>query len=136
MQSDLTRDISFGDCDPAGIVFYPNVFRWMDAAFHDLLRPHGGHAALCARLGATGLGLVDASAQFHSPMRDGDRLTLRVAVAAWSRRTLTLGYAGAVAGVATFTGREVRCLFTPTKTGIVAGAISPLRDLLDPEENA
>ena len=24
--------IHFGDCDPAGIVFYPNFLRWMDAA--------------------------------------------------------------------------------------------------------
>jgi 4-hydroxybenzoyl-CoA thioesterase len=24
--------IQFGDCDPAGIVFYPNFQRWMDAA--------------------------------------------------------------------------------------------------------
>lgn len=34
-------DITFGDCDPAGIVFYPNAFRWMDAGFHTLLRPVG-----------------------------------------------------------------------------------------------
>jgi len=24
--------VEFGDCDPAQIVFYPNYFRWMDAA--------------------------------------------------------------------------------------------------------
>jgi 4-hydroxybenzoyl-CoA thioesterase len=24
--------IQFGDCDPAGIVFYPNFQRWMDSA--------------------------------------------------------------------------------------------------------
>lgn len=25
-------DVQFGDCDPAGIVFFPNFSRWMDAA--------------------------------------------------------------------------------------------------------
>src|SRR5437867_2418431 len=25
-------DVQFGDCDPAGIVFFPNFCRWMDAA--------------------------------------------------------------------------------------------------------
>jgi 4-hydroxybenzoyl-CoA thioesterase len=25
-------DVQFGDCDPAGIVFYPNFQRWMDEA--------------------------------------------------------------------------------------------------------
>ena len=24
--------VEWGDCDPAKIVFYPNFFRWMDAA--------------------------------------------------------------------------------------------------------
>ena len=24
--------VQFGDCDPAGIVFYPNFQRWMDEA--------------------------------------------------------------------------------------------------------
>ena len=27
-----TVDVHFGDCDPAGIVFFPNFSRWMDAA--------------------------------------------------------------------------------------------------------
>ena len=27
-------DEQFGDCDPAGIVFFPNYSRWMDAASH------------------------------------------------------------------------------------------------------
>ena len=26
--------VQFGDCDPAGIVFFPNFSRWMDAASH------------------------------------------------------------------------------------------------------
>ena len=25
-------DVQFGDCDPAGIVFFPNFSRWMDEA--------------------------------------------------------------------------------------------------------
>ena len=27
-----TAHVSFGDCDPAGIVFFPNFSRWMDTA--------------------------------------------------------------------------------------------------------
>ena len=33
--------IEWGDCDDAGIVFYPNYFRWFDNAFHHLLRQCG-----------------------------------------------------------------------------------------------
>ena len=33
MKTTLYRvSIEFGDCDPAGIVFFPNFSRWMDAA--------------------------------------------------------------------------------------------------------
>lgn len=134
MEEILTRDISFGDCDPAGIVFYPNVFRWMDAAFHSLLRRFGGHAALCERLGAVGLGLVDASAQFRHPMCDGDRLDVRIAIGEWSRRAFVCSYEGRVGGAPTFTGREVRCLFTPTDNGIVAADLSQLRALMDAQD--
>jgi 4-hydroxybenzoyl-CoA thioesterase len=28
----MTVDVRFGDCDPAGIVFFPRFHRWMDAA--------------------------------------------------------------------------------------------------------
>jgi len=27
-----TVNVTFGDCDPAGIVFFPNFSRWMDSA--------------------------------------------------------------------------------------------------------
>ena len=27
-----TVNVTFGDCDPAGIVFFPNFSRWMDTA--------------------------------------------------------------------------------------------------------
>lgn len=120
-------NISFGDCDPAGIVFYPNAFRWMDATFHDFLRPHGGHAAICAELGATGIGLVDAGAQFRSPMLDGNRLALHLEIADWSRRTISLTYRGMVGTRLAFEGREVRCLFIPTETGLVAGDMTRLK---------
>lgn len=131
MATTLIRDISFGDCDPAGIVFYPNVFRWMDAAFHELLRPHGGHATLCDTLGMVGLGLVDASVQFRHPMRDGDRLHLHVSVDSWSRRSLTARHEGRVNDRTTFVGQEVRCLFRHGDTGMTAADLAPFRALLE-----
>lgn len=133
MDTKLACDITFGDCDPAGIVFYPNTFRWMDAAFHARLRQFGGHEVLCKRLNAVGLGLVDASAQFRHPMRDGDRLEVRITSLEWSRRTLTVAYEGIVAATTTFEGREIRCLFSRTETGMVAADLSQLRAILEPE---
>ena len=51
----MDQQVSFGDCDPAEIVFYPNFFRWVDRCFHEMLRQRlGGHARLCRDLGAQG----------------------------------------------------------------------------------
>jgi hypothetical protein len=36
-----TFTIEWGDCDEAGIVFYPNYFYWLDCAFQRLLRSQG-----------------------------------------------------------------------------------------------
>ena len=131
MPSALNYDITFGDCDPAGIVFYPNTFRWMDAAFHNFLRPAGGHAKLCQKLHSVGIGLIDASAQFRFPMRDGDALEIRSYVSDWSPKTMTLAYERNVGDMLTFKGKEVRCLFMQTEQGIVTGELSELRGILE-----
>jgi len=34
-------DVSWGDCDPARIVFYPRYFQWIDARSHKLMAAAG-----------------------------------------------------------------------------------------------
>lgn len=119
--------ISFGDCDPAGIVFYPNIFRWMDAAFHQTLNEFGGHAAICDRLGAIGLGLMDATCAFRAPMHNGDTVDLRPTITRWGGKSLTVDYEGVVGERVTITGREVRGVFIETDGGLTAGGMAGLR---------
>ena len=128
---EFTTEITFGDCDPVGIVFYPNTFRWMDAAFHKFLRPFGGHAKLCASLQSVGIGLVDASAQFQRPLRDGDQLTIDMQITNWGDKSIKFAYEGSIEGRRAFSGKEVRCLFMHTKAGIVAGDLAKLREILE-----
>ena len=123
--------VSFGDCDPAGIVFYPNIFRWMDAAFHNGLRPFGGHVEVCKQLGAIGLGLMNATASFRAPMRDGDLVELRPVISAWGTRSVTVDYEGFVGDVRTFNGAEVRGIFRPAGGRIEAGDIGELRQIFE-----
>lgn len=127
----LDYSVSFGDCDPAGIVFYPNVYAWFDRTFHDWLWRFGGHAVLCQRLGAIGLGLMEASAQFRRPMRNGDLLSLTLSVEEWGRKTLRLAYEGRVGGQITVVGTEVRGLFKLGDTGMVAAEIKALREIVE-----
>ena len=123
-------DIQFGDCDPAGIVFYPNIYGWFDRCFHDWLARFGGHAALCKQVGAVGAGLMESDARFRRPMRPNDRITVRMTGADWGRKTLRLTYEVMNGAELAATGTELRGLFKPSGAGIVAGEMADLRALL------
>jgi len=123
----IDYSISFGDCDPAGIVYYPNLYAWFDRTFHDWLRRFGGHATLCRELGAIGIGVIEARASFRKPMRDGDILRMTLSIQDWGRKTLTLNYEGRVAEDVVVSGTEVRGLFKLSKDAIAAGEIDALR---------
>ena len=124
------QQVSFGDCDPAGIVFYPNMFRWMDAAFHNYLRPFGGHVQICQGLGAIGIGAMRANASFRSPLRDGDVLDIEVSVGGCRNKSLEMTYKGLVGERLAFEGSESRALFVRSERGLSAGAIAPLLEIL------
>lgn len=128
---ELKIPVSFGDCDPAGIVYYPNFYRWFDRTFHNWLRTMGGHAALCERLGLVGIGLMETNARFRRPVRDGDDLRLTMEIERWGNKTLHLGYSGWVNDIEVLEGTEVRGLFKPVETGIVAEKMSAFRDLVE-----
>jgi 4-hydroxybenzoyl-CoA thioesterase len=126
-----SQPVTFGDCDPAGIVFYPNFFAWFDRTFHDWLRKFGGHAAICSSLGALGLGLMEVNAKFRAPLRDGDTLDLKLSIEAWDRKALRLTYEGDVNGKSAVVGSEVRGLFKTSLTGIMAADMQELRAYLE-----
>lgn len=128
---DMRVAVTFGDCDPAGIVYYPNTYRWMDGCFHGWMRTFGGHAAVCARIGSVGIGLRDASARFRRPMRDGDPLVVMITGIEWQDRSLVLDYVGAVGETEVFTGRETRALFVETAAGMRAGQMELLRAVVE-----
>lgn len=127
-------NVSFGDCDPAGIVYYPNMFRWVDATYHDFLRCFGGHKAICARLGAVGTGLMDVQAQFRTPLNDGDELAVNLVELDWQNKALTLRYQGKVGERLAYEATETRGMFIPREGGgIRAGEMAGLRDIIAPD---
>ncbi len=131
---DFSMDIqiSFGHCDPAGIVFYPNYFRWFDRCFHTYLQnTAGGHRRLCRALDAKGIGLMDVRANFVSPALDGDMMTLEMTIRDWGHKSLTLGYLGRIGERAVVEGTELRSMFVMRDGRMRAGEMAPLRALLD-----
>ena len=124
--------VSFGDCDPAGIVFYPNYFRWTDALFHLFLDAKaGGHARLCKDIGAVGLGLMSVDMAFRSPVAPGQTLSVQLDRLDWQDKALTLHYSGHVGDRMAFRATETRGVFMLEDGRMRAGATEALRNRLD-----
>lgn len=77
--------VTFGDCDPAGIVFFPNFSRWMDAAslhffmacgvppWRELARTHG----------IVGTPLLELHTRFLRSATYGETLQVHTCVEEW-----------------------------------------------------
>jgi YbgC/YbaW family acyl-CoA thioester hydrolase len=130
-----TFPIEWGDCDAAGIVFYPNYFRWFDAGFQRLLKTRGQtQATLKATYGILGTALVDAAATFRSPARYDQTLTLVVAITEWRRATFRVGYQGMIDGRPVIDGHDVRAFVKADAEGVLSAMPIPkeFRALFEP----
>ena len=77
--------VEFGDCDPAQIVFYPNFFRWMDAASLQFFVACGmpPWRELAQSDGIIGTPIVDVSAKFLRPATYGDAIDIETSIIEW-----------------------------------------------------
>lgn len=93
MFAHVTRvDIQFGDCDPAGIVYYPNYFRFFDNATAALL---SAAFAMHKRnwlddYGIAGIPMVDTGARFLKPSSFGDVVEIRSAITELGRSSFSV----------------------------------------------
>jgi len=62
--------VEWGECDPAKIVFYPNIYAWFDKSTHDMLKIHGfGQSEMIERFNIVGFPLVETHAEYLRPMK-------------------------------------------------------------------
>ncbi len=85
-------EIQFGDCDPAGIVYYPNYFRFFDNATAGLL---SAAFAMHKRnwldhFGIAGIPMVDTGARFIKPSRFGDVVDIRSEITELGRSSFSV----------------------------------------------
>jgi 4-hydroxybenzoyl-CoA thioesterase len=69
-------EVYWGDCDPAGIIFYPTYFRWMDAASWAFMGSVG-YSPKRMREEHLSMPLVAADCKFLAPALHGDRCEVR-----------------------------------------------------------
>jgi len=85
-----TIRIEWGDCDPAGIVFYPQYFKWFDAAAAALVAAAGfPRADLVGKQGIV-IPMVETRCRFLIPSRFDDELTLETTVTRFGRSSFDL----------------------------------------------
>jgi 4-hydroxybenzoyl-CoA thioesterase len=86
------RLIRFSDCDPAGIVFYPQYFVMFNGLVEDWVNEELGigYHTLIAKQGI-GLPTVRLEADFRAVSRLGDRVILGLTVERLGTRSMTLG---------------------------------------------
>lgn len=85
----MPLQVEFGDCDPARIVWFPNYFRWIDAASRNFFVQCGvpGWDETERTLGVNGTPLVDTQARFLNTATYGDRLEVHTRVVQWRTKS-------------------------------------------------
>lgn len=80
--------VDWGHCDPAGIVFYPNYFRWFDECTSALFESAGLPLPKLYRAhGLKGFPLLEAGATFQAAASFGEDLDAEASVGEWSAKT-------------------------------------------------
>jgi 4-hydroxybenzoyl-CoA thioesterase len=82
-----TVRIEWGDCDPAGIVYYPRYFVMFDNATHALFERALGmtNFEMMRTYGTVGCPMVETSARFLAPTKYGDDITIETTVTEFGR---------------------------------------------------
>lgn len=124
------RQVAWGDCDPAGIIYYPTYYRWMDAATWALLEQAGWPAARIRAEGWT-IPSVDTQCAFVASPTFGDHCVVECQITRWGTKSFSLGHRVVLAdGRLLAQGRETRvwCTYeggpgSPLRSGPVPAAL-------------
>jgi 4-hydroxybenzoyl-CoA thioesterase len=110
-----TVTVHFGDCDPAGIVFFANFSKWMDDASHQYFWKCGlpRWADYHRATGILGTPLVETNHRFVAPATYGDVLTITTTVTEWRARVFIQTHRITRGDTLICEGRETRVFVRP-----------------------
>jgi len=83
--------VRFGDCDPAGIVYFPRFFDWFHLAMETWFSECLGHA-YAEVVQTVGFPAVHTEADFKAPCRLGEALVIGLSVGHLGRSSFRLDY--------------------------------------------
>jgi 4-hydroxybenzoyl-CoA thioesterase len=103
-------DVHFGDCDPAGIVFFPNFSRWMDQSSLAFFIACGvpPWRELVKTRGIVGTPLLETHTRFLKPATYGQRIEVHTSIESWAAKTFKHRHVVMRNGEVLCEGTEVR----------------------------
>lgn len=107
-------EVMFGDCDPAGIVFFPNFLKWMDASSHNFFIKCGlpPFREMEATRGIIGHPLLEIGTRFFRPATYGEKLQIHTSVEDWKDKVFTHKHVVMRGDVVLCEGTETRTFVT------------------------
>ena len=85
--------VRFGDCDPAGLVYYPAIFNYFHVAMEEFFAARCGTSyERLMRERRIGFPTVNAQAEFFAPMVYGDEIEIEVSVSRVGTSSATFVY--------------------------------------------
>lgn len=106
--------VEWGQCDPAGIVFYPQYLVMIDNCTGALFERTGlTPQAMREKYGIVGLPLVEVGVRFLVPSRFGDTLVAESGVSRWGRASFTVQHRLLKGGIPVLEGFEKRVWAAP-----------------------
>jgi 4-hydroxybenzoyl-CoA thioesterase len=114
-------DVCFGDCDPAGIVFFPNFSKWMDTASLAYFMAAGipPWRELVKTRGIIGTPLLEIHTRFLKPATYGETIEVHTSVEEWATKTFRHRHVVRRGDDVLCEGTEVRafCIQDPANPG-------------------
>jgi 4-hydroxybenzoyl-CoA thioesterase len=109
--------VQWGDTDAAGIVFYPNFFKWQDSSAHEFFRSIGHSSPRLMAEHYMGWPIVDTKCSFLRPLFFDDEITVVTSVEEIGSKSISLSNRFLRNGDEVAVGYEVRVctIFEPGK---------------------
>lgn len=100
--------VNWGDTDKAGIVYYPNYFKWFDIAGHQFFRSCNLAPSKLEEEKQIIVPLLDARCSFERPLLYDDVITVRTIVEEINNKTIKLKHEVLKGKTRTGHGYEIR----------------------------